>query len=693
MTRRLLPTLLLALGLASLTADAGSGFPSVDAQRELVVYDGGPAEAIARGTWSEGRLVSASEVGGMNYWLPSTGDNWLDDGVVRARVDLDGGADFSIVLRGSVNPSNSEELSGYGLSVEGDEVLLHRWDHGITLPMGPSAKVKGLSRRDQLEFVVFLIGPQIAAFVYDADTLEELATLVVHDARWTAGKVGIRSHPTNNADTALVHLSVLGEGAGWWAGEPLDPESAPFGEERLVILADQTLPGWAEALVIDEWSNEAGEARLSLYAEKPIVVDKLRSLGIEPLEVSGEVPWWALDDTYREQRGKPPTPNTGGFRLDLSYKDRHMVEDLLRGYAEKYPNITRLEQIATTSRGNPVWALRVTDNPDEDEGEPAVIVCGAHHGSELLSIEYALDALDQTLRTGGRNIKELDLWFVPLVNPDGNQVFMDVNHWGGRKNGRETNGNGVLDAWDGVDLNRNYPFKWGSLGESGSRSWDRHYRYRGTEPGSELETRAMMALANELKPVALVSFHTNGTMVLSPYTIDGVRNVDPDPAWAVAEELVELLPVQPNGRRFTVKRKMYSVDGTDQDWHFWANGTVAYIVEGSHHNPLYAATRKRSIEGLRPFVSGLLARILDGPGISGVVRDSEGNPLPAVVSIDPITTFEGERWTARSDGGYDRLVPSEGTYTVRAELEGYQTTTRRVSVEGRERVNLVLSKE
>ena len=320
-------------------------------------------------------------------------------------------------------------------------------------------------------------------------------------------------------------------------------------------------------------------------------------------------------------------------------------------------------------------------------------MCAAHHGSELLSIEYALDALDQTLRAGGRPVKDLDLWFVPLVNPDGNQVFMDVNHWGGRKNGRETNGNGVFDAWDGVDLNRNYPFKWGSLGESGSRSWDRHYRYRGPEAGSEIETRAMMALANELKPVALVSFHTNGTMVLSPYTIDGVKNVEPDPAWAIAEELVELLPVQPNGRRFSVMRKMYSVDGTDQDWHFWANGTLAYLVEGSHHNPLYAPTRKRSIEGLRPFVAGLLARILEGPGVGGVVSDGEGNPLPAVVSIDQIKTFEGERWSARSDGRYDRLVPEPGSYTVRAELPGYKTATKRVDVDGPERVNLTLVPE
>ena len=138
---------------------------------------------------------------------------------------------------------------------------------------------------------------------------------------------------------------------------------------------------------------------------------------------------------------------------------------------------------------------------------------------------------------------------------------------------------------------------------------------------------------------------------------------------------------------------MYSVDGTDQDWHYWANGTIAYIVEGSHHNPIYAGTRKRSIEGLRPLVPGLLDRLLDGPGVTGFVKDADGNPLQAVVTVDPIKTFAGERWTARADGRYDRMLPEPGAYVVRATLDGYKPAARRVSVEGREFVNLTMVPE
>ena len=30
---------------------------------------------------------------------------------------------------------------------------------------------------------------------------------------------------------------------------------------------------------------------------------------------------------------------------------------------------------------------------------------------------------------------------------------------------------------------------------------------------------------------------------------------------------------------------MYTVDGVDQDWHLFNHGAMAYIIEGSHHNP------------------------------------------------------------------------------------------------------------
>lgn len=68
---------------------------------------------------------------------------------------------------------------------------------------------------------------------------------------------------------------------------------------------------------------------------------------------------------------------------------------------------------------------------------------------------------------------------------------MRQSAWSGRKNVRDTDDNGRFDYTDGVDLNRNYPFRWGHLGELGSHSNRRLYWYRGPHPGSEPETQTM----------------------------------------------------------------------------------------------------------------------------------------------------------------------------------------------------------
>ncbi|MDP6947304.1 MAG: M14 family zinc carboxypeptidase, partial [Myxococcota bacterium] len=243
-----------------------------------------------------------------------------------------------------------------------------------------------------------------------------------------------------------------------------------------------------------------------------------------------------------------------------------MVEAILRGYHAQHPDITRLHRLGTTHQGRAVWALRVNDDTDlsrdEPDHKPALLLNGAHHGDELLSVDYALDALQQVLE--GREearvkrwIAGLDLWFVPLVNPDGNHVTLHRSCGPnmGRKNGRDLNQNGRFElkktrgtkprdpmTAEGVDLNRNYPFMWAGLRhDKGSKSDEQHSRYRGAEAASEPETRMMTKLANEMHFVAAISWHTNASKILSPYTIPGVQNPTPDVAWDVAGEMLQAM--------------------------------------------------------------------------------------------------------------------------------------------------------
>lgn len=372
-------------------------------------------------------------------------------------------------------------------------------------------------------------------------------------------------------------------------------------------------------------------------------------------------------------------------------------------------------ELGRSHEGRPLRALVIGRKLKRRDPRPAVLLNAAHHGVEVLSIDMVMDAIEVLLlRSGGKRdragklteselaahakepvlrrdpeldrrvkrwLDELVVWCVPTVNPDGVWATLNGHPRTGRKNGRDTDENGRIDAMDGVDLNRNYPFRWGALGEVGSSSKPQSFYYRGPEPGSEPETRAMMRLAESEHFVASISYHTGTVAVLSPYTIDNVKDSAPNEAWLVGEHLVAGLPPHPQGKPFVLKRKLYSVDGTDQDYYRFRFGTLAYLVEAARRDAKDEAERYAIVHTVRPSWMRLFDRYLDGPTLSGRVVDASGHPVSAAVSIVEHQTFEGEAWHSRCrDGRFDRVVPGPGRYTLRVQAPGAPTVEQAVEV-------------
>jgi protein MpaA len=117
-------------------------------------------------------------------------------------------------------------------------------------------------------------------------------------------------------------------------------------------------------------------------------------------------------------------------------------------------------------------------------GDPAsprkVLVVGCIHGDECAGIAI----LDRLRKLGA--VAGADLWLVPDANPDGH--------------GAGTRGNAR-----GVDLNRNFPWRWRSLGG---------VYYSGAGPASERETRIAMTLVRRLRPKVTIWFHQHLNMVV-----------------------------------------------------------------------------------------------------------------------------------------------------------------------------------
>lgn len=199
----------------------------------------------------------------------------------------------------------------------------------------------------------------------------------------------------------------------------------------------------------------------------------------------------------------------------------------------------------------------------------------------------------------------------------------------------------------------------------------------------------MMKLAGEERFAASISYHTGTVAILPPYTIPGVRSPEPNVNELVAREISAGITTHPEGR-LPVRKNLYPVDGTDQDWLFATFGTLALLVEGVDNGARPQSQRRQMVEAVRKSWQLLIARFLDGPSISGRVTRG-GQPVEAQVVIDEIVTHEGEVWTTRArDGRFDRFVPKRGRYTVRVILDDAHDVTRAIEVQGRAHVDIAL---
>jgi carboxypeptidase T len=123
------------------------------------------------------------------------------------------------------------------------------------------------------------------------------------------------------------------------------------------------------------------------------------------------------------------------------------------------------------------------------------------------------------------------LLFVPIVNLDGFKHISDEYHSTGkivhrRKNMRDAPQCRESD-WQsgGIDLNRNYGYKWG-IKDSGSSPNECAEDYRGASAFSEPETQAVKSVveANHESLKIAVNFHCFGNLFIHPFNYDDGAN-------------------------------------------------------------------------------------------------------------------------------------------------------------------------
>ncbi len=186
-----------------------------------------------------------------------------------------------------------------------------------------------------------------------------------------------------------------------------------------------------------------------------------------------------------------------------------------------------LDTIGTSTFDRPVLMLTVSDNPEDDEGEPEVLYDGIHHAREPMSMMNLIYFLMHISEKYGNSpeitymVDNRKLWFVPIVNPDGyainESIYVHTGDFGfWRKNARDNNENGILDEGDGVDLNRNYGYMWG-YDDIGSSPNPGSGVYRGPSAFSEPETWAMKDLCESRSFLLALNYHTYSDLLIFPF--------------------------------------------------------------------------------------------------------------------------------------------------------------------------------
>ncbi|MCF2530471.1 M14 family metallopeptidase [Yinghuangia soli] len=198
-----------------------------------------------------------------------------------------------------------------------------------------------------------------------------------------------------------------------------------------------------------------------------------------------------------------------------------LAEELL-SVANANPDITKLVSIGKTHLGQDILAIKVsTEAKTARDGTKApVLYMSNQHAREWITPEMNRRLLHHYVNgynAGDPEIKQIvdetELWFVLSANPDGYEWTFQPDQRLWRKNLRDNDGNGVISGADGVDPNRNFPYKWGYDNE-GSSPDPFNDTYRGPGPGSEPETKAIDGLMDRIDPRFVVNYHSAAQLLL-----------------------------------------------------------------------------------------------------------------------------------------------------------------------------------
>jgi len=250
----------------------------------------------------------------------------------------------------------------------------------------------------------------------------------------------------------------------------------------------------------------------------------------------------------------------------------HTYESMLsqlREWQAAHPKICKLHDLGVNSDGKThMWALKISDNVDQEEDEPSVLLTGGIHGNERPAPEMALYTIEYLLGNAANRslIDKTQIWVIPIMNTAGHVADT-------RQNANR------------VDLNRGFPVDW----------------EKDSLEGLEVEIRNLIENFYDKRNhvVAGIDLHTYGQVYLLPYARTVGEPADYEALLELGERMARSASYQPMKLSKFIRR---TVRGGGADYRYGKYGTFYYGLElGTSHAPpasKLSAICKRNLRGV-----------------------------------------------------------------------------------------------
>jgi hypothetical protein len=230
-------------------------------------------------------------------------------------------------------------------------------------------------------------------------------------------------------------------------------------------------------------------------------------------------------------------------RFLFGYKYHSWDEFLLwmKNLQETNPTLVNVVEYGKSAQGRPLQAIRLSgQNP-----KGTILITAATHGDELITSEVVMDFVNRlVLGYGNENrvtriLNELEIYFVPVVNPDG---FVKVQRYD-----------------SGQDPNRSYPYP------------------ERTNANPTASIAGLLSLFHSKNFMGTLDFHAFGEMIMYPWAY--TRTKIPEPDKSHFHQLTQTMAKENRYQFGPISEVIYIAPGSSADYYYWKTRSTSVAVE------------------------------------------------------------------------------------------------------------------